>query len=151
MTKSRIALSKINRSVSVRSGSRPSDFHEQRLASSPRRTPRGTPEAAALRTSKLIAFRGASKENLQGNADYPHRLSALAPARSRSWLDQIEKSLAPLRLHSCLSPRRCLIRPERVPSSRQRFRQIGHRWEALVGLKAASRRSPAQARADHGG
>jgi hypothetical protein len=66
MTKSRIALSKINRSVPVRSGSRPSDFHKQRLASSPRRTPRGTPEAAALRTSKLIAFRGASKENLGG-------------------------------------------------------------------------------------
>ena len=73
MTKSRIALSKIDRSFLARDGNRSSIFIERRLALSQRRTPRGTPEAAGLRMSKVGDFVGASKENFREvrRCDFP--------------------------------------------------------------------------------
>jgi hypothetical protein len=65
MTKSRIALSKINRSIWVRDDSQPLDFHRTLARIEPKKNTPGTPEAAAVRTSKVIVFRGASKENLR--------------------------------------------------------------------------------------
>jgi hypothetical protein len=91
MTKSRIALSKINRSVLVRSGNRPSDFHRTAARFEPEKNTSGNTRSRSTADKQTNRVPQGVKRKSSGNADYSAYAQCSAPVL-RSWLDRLDAS-----------------------------------------------------------